>query len=285
MAKNVQNGTTVRHAAELLRQEVFRRKDGDFLGSEQELWTRLNVSRPTFRQAAALVEQEQLLLVRRGVGGGYFARRPSTSAVAHVAAVYLHARSATIDHSLRAARPLFAETVREVARVMTPAIRGLFEEFLAREAELPEDDKKAFLRSEREFQNILSSSCPNPILELYAKVLVDFTASFIGKNVIVGDAERIAIYRKHRANLVRAIVAGDIVLAGLMSDRREDALIQWMEEDKAKSAKENAGAPQRRASAERIIDARSTAAESNELTPSPSRTRRSSKVASRATSR
>src|SRR5262249_44465324 len=107
VAKRV-SGSVIRRATDELRRTVLSHSDGEFLGSEPELVARLGISRPTFLQAAKLLEQEQLLVIKRGVGGGFFARQPSTSGVAHVAAVYLHTRAATIEHAIRSAKPIFA---------------------------------------------------------------------------------------------------------------------------------------------------------------------------------
>src|SRR3546814_4941537 len=80
-------------AASILREEILRdiKDDEWLLGSEDEVMRSLEVSRPTLRQALRLLEQEQLVSVRRGVGGGLFARRPTEEGVTHTASVYLRA--------------------------------------------------------------------------------------------------------------------------------------------------------------------------------------------------
>src|SRR3546814_14470549 len=76
-------------AASILREEILRdiKDDEWLLGSEDEVMRSLEVSRPTLRQALRLLEQEQLVSVRRGVGGGLFARRPTEEGVTHTASV------------------------------------------------------------------------------------------------------------------------------------------------------------------------------------------------------
>lgn len=227
-----ESGSVVRRAAEALRQDVLGRKDGEFLGSESELVNRLGISRPTFRQAAKLVEQEQLLVIKRGVGGGFFARQPSTSAVAHVAAVYLLARRATVADAIRAARPLFADIARNAARLASPEVYARLAGFAAHDR-TPPVDFKAFLRSEREFLTIFAGASGNPVLELYATVLVDFAQTFIADSVFATGSDRVSVYRGLRANLIQAILSGDEEVAALMSHRRSDAIISWMQTDAA----------------------------------------------------
>jgi DNA-binding FadR family transcriptional regulator len=220
-----------------LREHVLRHKDGEFLGSENELVQQLGVSRPTFRQAAKLVEQEQLLVIRRGVGGGFFARQPSTFAVAHVSAVYLLSRKATVEDAIRAARPLFAETARWAALRRHPSFCSRFAAFLAQEEVGGPDatDIKAFLRSEREFLTLFAGASGNPVLELYTTVLLDFAASFVQESVYAGHPDRITVYRGLRSSLIQAILKGDEELAMLLSHRRSDAIIGWMEAGMAKT--------------------------------------------------
>jgi DNA-binding FadR family transcriptional regulator len=231
--KKQQSGSVVKRTAVALRQEVLNSADGAFLGSESELVGRLKVSRPTFRQAAKLVEQEQLLVIKRGVGGGFFARQPSTQAVAHVAAVYLLSRKATMEDAIRAARPLFADTARLAARSSNPAKTERLRAFLAQPAEITADpnDLRAFLRSERDFLEIFASLSGNPVLQLYSTVLVDFAGTFVAENVYSGHPDRIAQYREVRRNLIQAILNGDEELAQLLSLRRSDTVTGWMEAD------------------------------------------------------
>jgi len=85
--------SAVNQVAERIREDVFQLPDGALLGSEEDLILRYNVSPPTLRQAAGLIIQEQLLLARRGVGGGFFVRRPDADVVTHIASQYLRSRS------------------------------------------------------------------------------------------------------------------------------------------------------------------------------------------------
>ena len=91
----------LRQAVEALREESLQCAEGELIGSEDDLLARHKVSRPTLRQAAALVASEQLLQVRRGVGGGYIARRPTGRAVTHMAAIFLRSRGASLDEISR----------------------------------------------------------------------------------------------------------------------------------------------------------------------------------------
>jgi len=89
-------GSAARATANSLREEILRRnKSDDFLGSEDELIERLGVSRPTLRQAARILEAEELLVVKRGWNGGFFTRRPEASAVARIAGLFLRSEQTT----------------------------------------------------------------------------------------------------------------------------------------------------------------------------------------------
>jgi GntR family transcriptional repressor for pyruvate dehydrogenase complex len=227
------SGSFVRRAAQALRQEVLGRPDGAFLGSEVELVRRLNVSRPTFRQAAKLLEQEQLLRIRRGVGGGFFARRPTVQAVTHVASVYLLARKATMAHAIEAARPLFAETARLGAMRADPMSKARITEFLQRqEAAGPgQFETHSFLKAEREFLELFAALSGNPVLQLYTEVLVDFAGSYVGESVYAGHPERVPRYCATRKELLESILGGDEQVAQLIALRRSDMIVGWLQED------------------------------------------------------
>src|SRR5882672_10188463 len=113
------SSSLVRRTAHELRVLVSKCEPGGLLGFEDDLLTVLGVSRPTLRQAAALVAQEQLLTVRRGGSGGYFARIPTSKAVAHAASIYLEAHRVSLEEVMRAVEPTGVEMIRLAARHCT----------------------------------------------------------------------------------------------------------------------------------------------------------------------
>ena len=75
--------------AAVLRGIVLDAAPGTLLGSEDALVARLSVSRSTVRQIARLLEREGLLLVRRGINGGYYGARPTIGTIETTVSAYL----------------------------------------------------------------------------------------------------------------------------------------------------------------------------------------------------
>ena len=204
------------------------------MGSEDQLLARYGISRPTLRKAAAMVAQEQLLRVRRGVGGGYIATRPTTRAVAHMAAIYLNSRNTDVDAILSSVNPIRAELSSLAAKNLDAETERAFTEFL--EADLSgrtaEGEPFTFVKSEREFGRILGLASGNLVLSLFLEILHDLSATIERKNDIFFDRpDRVAAYREQRRRLVQSIISKEPDLATLLSHRISEVGRQWWLED------------------------------------------------------
>jgi GntR family transcriptional repressor for pyruvate dehydrogenase complex len=226
-------GTAVGKVTRKLREHALATPPGDLLGSEDQLLAIYAVSRPTLRQAAALVAQEQLLHVRRGVGGGYFARRPEVKAVAHIAAIYLHARATKPTEIVRAIEPIKVEMAKLAAANRAPETLALWRAFSERDhAAERSGGYRDFVKTEREFSRLLGNACGNRVLELFVETLYDFSASMRPEEDVYRDhPERMRAYVMRRRQLVTAIVDGDSELAALAASRGSKLVAQWMEAD------------------------------------------------------
>ena len=235
MAKR-EGTTAVAKVVRRLREHALSTEAGQLLGSEDQLVETYGVSRPTLRQAAALVAQEQLLMVRRGVGGGYFARRPDTQAVAHMAAIYLQARSTTLGEIIKAIEPIKVEMAALASANRDPAMLEQWREFQERDRQVEsEGGYREFLRSEREFSRLLGVACGNNVLELFVLTLYEFCASIRREEDVYRDhPERVHDYWSRRQALVSAILLGDSEMAALTASRCARMVTDWMVEDVAR---------------------------------------------------
>lgn len=230
------NGSAVSQAAKALRGFALAKQDGDFLGSEEDLIQRLGVSRPTLRQASAQVVQEHLISIRRGMGGGYFARRPESAGVSRIAALYLQSRQASFVEIAVAMKSIRAELSALAAHNTDPALREELQAIVAKDHS-PEHDTeghgyRAFLRSEREFGRVLGEMSGNSVLVLLLEILYDFAALARREDdVLVNRPERVIAYRKHRAQLADAILNGDEEIAKLASKRCSGLISEWIHDD------------------------------------------------------
>lgn len=228
--------SAVKRTARALRQAAMSAEEGAFLGSEELLMSRLGVSRATLRQAAGLVAQEHLLTVRRGVGGGYFARSPDTSTVTRIAAIYLQSRQAGLDELIGAVAPIRVELARLATRNRASPKAALLKAFLEEERTHDEEGVSHwdFLRSEREFGRILGDASGNLVLTLFLDIIYDLAARLRRETDVYADhPERIAAYRAQRNRMAEAIVAGDEEIAILASRRCSAYLTEWLNEDLA----------------------------------------------------
>ena len=258
-----QRRSIVRRVADAIRRDALESAEGALLGSEDDLIVRYAVSRPTLRQAAALVAQENLLVVKRGVGGGYFARRPDSQAVAHVAAVYLRSRKTRVEEIIAAVAPIRIELAKLAALSADETLKGRLKDFLAQEAQREQVTYGEFLRGEREFGKLMSALSGNHVIALFLQILYDFSASLPrDEDMFRNHPERVAEYRAKRNRLAEALLAGDEEIAVVAAKRCAQASAGWMLQDL-----------KRRAPGERLIALPGFANEPPTQTPAPKRAR------------
>ena len=189
--------SAVAKAAAKLRRLSMEKGDGEFIGSEEDLIAILEVSRPTLRQASAQVIQENLVSVRRGVGGGYFACIPSSMTVSRMAAIYLQSRELHLADILQAMKPLRTEIAGLAAHNLVNGDHAALAGFVAAETSDLEAGGEAksyrdFLASEREFGRIIGSLAGNDVLNLFLSIVYDLTPfTSRDEDVWVNHPERI----------------------------------------------------------------------------------------------
>ncbi|MBV1917285.1 MAG: FCD domain-containing protein [Sphingomonadaceae bacterium] len=235
-AKQVDEGkadSAVDTAAQSLREISLAKCESDFLGSEDDLVARLGVSKPTLRQASARVAQEHLIRVRRGVGGGYFARRPGSLSVSRMAAVYLRSRNASYVELTPLMPMFYGELARLASQNRDPEMISDLRQMAERDEHfVDEQDERGymnFLRSERDFISFLAKMADNHVLELMVAITTDFSAhAQRNDKQMFRQLDNMAVYRKLRARFARAIANGDGDIAGLLSRRCTDLMCDWM---------------------------------------------------------
>ncbi|MDB5424105.1 MAG: GntR family transcriptional regulator [Phenylobacterium sp.] len=114
MAEDIGRSAVLR-ALPVFRNLILAADDGAFIGSEADLIIRIGISAPTLRQVARLLEHEELLVIKRGVGGGFFGRRPSAETVARSAALFLNLQKTPTEEVYSAAQTINAELMRRAA--------------------------------------------------------------------------------------------------------------------------------------------------------------------------
>jgi DNA-binding FadR family transcriptional regulator len=228
--------SAVAKAAGKLRRLSMEKGDGEFIGSEEDLITLLGVSRPTLRQASAQVIQENLISVRRGVGGGYFACIPSSMTVSRMASIYLQSRKLHLPDILQALKPLRTEIAGLAAHNIADGDREPLVAFIESEnSDLEnrgEQTYRDFLVNERKFGRIIANLARNDVLNLFLNIVYDLTPfTRRDEDVWVNHPERVEAYRCQRMNMAKAILDGDEEIARVASSRCSKLIVEWVRLD------------------------------------------------------
>jgi len=219
-----------------LRADALDCEKGALIGSEEDLVGRYNVSRPTLRQAAVIVAQEQLLQVRRGVGGGYIAARPHFSAVTHIAAIFLQTKGTRLREILVAIEPIRLELVRAATLNADEAARAEIREFLQVEEERRREgySYRYFLWAERRWAELLGRASGSTVLNLFLRILIDLLSVLPPEeDILIGRVERIAATSAQRMRVIRAVLSGDVEVAMLEAQRSALRGTEWIQQDKS----------------------------------------------------
>jgi DNA-binding FadR family transcriptional regulator len=237
MAKAKRTPSAVDKTILLLRADSERMGDGALIGSEEELLSRYGVSRPTLRQAAALVAQEQLVRVRRGVSGGYFATRPTAGAVSHMAAIYLSTHGTSAEQILHAVELVRADMVRLAADAPNSTLKADLRDFLEEDeaAHGSAYSPRQFARSEREYYDLLGGLSGNNALHLFAQILLDLVGIlFPVDSALLWTPARVDAAVRRRARIIRAILAGDAETAMAEADGGTQQARAWLAQIQAR---------------------------------------------------
>jgi DNA-binding FadR family transcriptional regulator len=224
-----------RETADILREEILgRESDGEewLLGSEDEMIRTLGVSRPTLRQAARMLEQEQLLVVRRGIGGGLFGRRPTAEAVSHSASVYLRSTGATYKDLISTQLILGTETARRAAMNPNRKAREALVTFYEGRLPTKERGKSSsveFIRATVDFQRHVADLAQSPALRVFVYVLMDLSEGSDPIARVYGDAERQRQTLSRHVSVAQAIAKGDADLAAKRMHDHLEIILNWVD--------------------------------------------------------
>ena len=228
------DGSLVKRAADTLREDILRAAPTGrlFLGSELELISRLGVSRPTFRQAARLLQHEQLLLVKRGVNGGFYARTPSEQVITRMASVLLSIKGTTLRQVNDACGPLITEALISIARNEDPEVRRRIRIFWleasAHKLEF-EFDAHARARLVLDFERLIGELSGNPALMIMLNVMREIIRSQ-RYNYFDMNLHRTTEYLTFVEKVASAVLDGDIEICRVVCQRFFAKVNDWLPE-------------------------------------------------------
>jgi GntR family transcriptional repressor for pyruvate dehydrogenase complex len=231
-------GLSAKRLAKDLRKELLTLKSGEFFGFEDDLLMRLGVSRPTLRQAARVLEHDQLLSVRRGPRGGYYVSRPDVQWVVTAASLYLYERGTRLRDLIAAARGCVATLVRCAAESRDEKLRAELSDQLRAYASTDFASRPhiEFLLAENAFVALFARMAGNAPLELVIQILYGCGLGVTTDKIFESRPDRVEACARLRIRLVEAILANDAELAELLNSRSSELRASYLEEDDARAS-------------------------------------------------
>jgi GntR family transcriptional repressor for pyruvate dehydrogenase complex len=181
-------------------------RSGTLLPAERDLAVRLDVSRPTLRQALSILAQMGLVTTQRGRKGGTVVTTPSTATVASTVTLLFQTRTITAAHLTEVRRGLEVEAVQLAAARRSDQDQDAIAEAFARYV-ASEQDPDAHNRLGRAFHYALARASANPLLVEMMYSLNEAFAECFGWLVNIAELRR-AADEIHRP-IVEAVERGD----------------------------------------------------------------------------
>jgi DNA-binding FadR family transcriptional regulator len=174
----VQTTSTADRVASILREHIVSVPAGEYLGSEGDLAKEIGVSLPTLRQSARMLEQEQLLTIKPGKGGGYFTRRPTIDTAIRSASQFLSSldlrdRNIKNFRFMDCADPLVLAILEHAVQCEDDQLWSQLNNFVQEQRQLSE----AHFATEESFKvsaslmTLLGQMSGNTLLELFIRIL------------------------------------------------------------------------------------------------------------------
>jgi GntR family transcriptional regulator, transcriptional repressor for pyruvate dehydrogenase complex len=232
MPRTTRDSASLTTAAAIRRDVLRIAEDGRFLGSEDDLLMRYGVSRPTLRQAARILEHEQLIRVRRGVNGGFFTRLPTSEAVSRVASVFLQVKGTELKDLFRAVA-VITPSIAEMACSAPREKREVFHTWTVDSHRLVASmSRREFLVHVTEHGRRLGELAGCPPLALFQNVLMELTLAESKVNVFA-ERERMTIVADRQLSIAEAVLQGNGKQARRLTEASELRTAGWIDESPA----------------------------------------------------
>lgn len=217
--------STADRVANILRDRILGTDEGAYLGSEGELAAEIGVSLPTLRQAARMLEYEQLLQIKPGKGGGYFTRRPSIETAVKSASQYLSSKDLVSNAMfMDCADTLVLKTIEAAVDCDDDALFEELREFVERERKNPDNllqPEESHLVSAWLMYH-LGKMSGNVLLELFVRILWNEVSSRRTYGTFKGTEEIVKTNYRTRLRVADAVLKKD----------KEKALKAWQQRSK-----------------------------------------------------
>jgi len=227
MPTTLRGDTLVARTARALAKLSLESEEGAFLGPEDELLVRLGISRPTFRQAAKMVENDRLITVRRGVKGGFYVSRPDAADAIRTLTRYLRLNGANLHDMWAVSRLIMEEAAGLAAACADEGLRARLDAFAAANDGAAVETARDVVRAETELAGLVAAMSGNPAMQLMMSITYSFGLEDDGVALFHDPAQRQEA-RRLRRELCRAILQHDAEVARVMMRRRAAAMGEWL---------------------------------------------------------
>lgn len=223
--------SSAKYVLKKLRSAILQMTEGQYVGSGEDLSAQYGISRPTLHQVARALEHEQLITVRRGPNGGYYARRPGLGAAVVSVSTYLRAQNAHVWHFVSLARVMHNDVCRLVTLSQDEPGRAL----LRAEAETfwnghNEINVDVMLRRDYVLEGILFDLAGNPVVKLFMRSMHHFWYEIVTEKLLEVRPERLGLWMSHRRRLCEALLAREAQIAIGISKSHWDLTSDWLEQ-------------------------------------------------------
>ena len=195
------------HVAQQLLERIIAAglKPGTSLGTEAELLSQFDVSRPTLRESIKVLESQGVLELRPGPGGGIIVAKPSIDLLAHSLSVFLRLHDVPFVTVIRALE------VIEPALAYEAAVNGSEDEFAELEASIVrmktldapntlQTNQEAFIAENHVFHSVIARAGGNRVLEIcWQAISIMATGTHHGIRYTVGNQAHVV--KAHQAIL------------------------------------------------------------------------------------
>lgn len=217
-----------------LRSMLLNSEPGTYLGSEIDVAQRIGVSLPTFRQAARILEQEQLLNIKRGKHGGIYVRRPSLDIVVETASLFLYFEGSTVRDMIVTSSLLSSESARHAASAPDELKQEVFAAILEKSRSTAPQQIEEFKQDEWLMMECLARTCSNKVLSLFLHT-TQYVSMMRHADWVLIDEQSMADHRDVRRRVIEAIMLGDGEIAYILNRRQLPRILGSISDERLNS--------------------------------------------------